>query len=173
MKNQVLESYNKMQKVSEGWGMGMLDKKKPTRFDVSFSHDDGPVGVRNNTRTNGMLTINATSPEDAKERVHNKLTQLNKKNIVISSIKGLDEDYNPLKADEVPPAPQTDPMDLVTMDIPLLIRLFELMHEDVQDDAELHEIATRILEVSKQTNSPLTMEHYNEILNGNAENDKY
>ena len=79
----------------------------------------------------------------------------------------MQEVYSPLEADEVPPAPQTDPMDLVTMDIPLLIRLFELMHEEVQDDAELHEIATRILEVSKQSEGPLTMENYNEILNGN------
>ena len=79
----------------------------------------------------------------------------------------MQEVYSPLEADEVPPAPQTDPMDLITLDVPLLIRLFELMHEEVQDDAELHEIATRILEVSKQSEGPLTMESYNEILNGN------
>ncbi len=80
-----------------------------------------------------------------------------------------DEDYNPMKADEVPPAPQTDPMDLVTMDVPLLIRLFELMKETVQDDAELHHITTQILNVSKQSDEPLTMEKYNEILNGQSD----
>ena len=81
----------------------------------------------------------------------------------------MQEVYSPLKADEVPQAPETDPMDLVTIDVPPLIRLFELMHEEVKDDAELHEIATRILEVSKQSEGPLTMESYNEILNGNAQ----
>ena len=77
-----------------------------------------------------------------------------------------DHSFSPQNPDSQPPQPQTDPMDLITMDVPLMIRLFELMNETVQDDAELHDISTRILEVSKQSEGPLTMEDYNEILNG-------
>ena len=80
-----------------------------------------------------------------------------------------DEAFSPINPDAMPPAPESDPMDLVTMDVPLLIRLFELMHETVEDDAELHHIATQLLNVSKSVNGPLTMEHYNAILNGDAD----
>jgi len=87
------------------------------------------------------------------------------KNQILESYNKMQEVYSPFEKAEVPPAPETDPMDLVTMDIPLLIRLFELMHETVEDDVEIHKIATRILGVSKQSLEPLTMEHYNDILN--------
>ena len=91
------------------------------------------------------------------------------KNQILESYNKMQEMYSPFEKAEQPPAPETDPMDLVTFDIPLLIRLFEFMHEEVQDDAQLHEITTRILEVSKQSEGPLTMENYNEILNGSQE----
>jgi len=60
-----------------------------------------------------------------------------------------------------------DPIDIVAFDIPLLIRLFEFMHETIEDDAELHEIVTNIIHVSKtkQQCEALTMLDYNNILN--------
>jgi len=88
------------------------------------------------------------------------------KNQILESYNKMQEVYSPMRADEVPPAPVTDPMDLVTLDVPLLIRLFELMHEEVQDDAQLHELTTQLLNTSKTVDGPLTMEHYNDILNG-------
>ena len=83
----------------------------------------------------------------------------------------MNEMFSPYEPENVaPPAEQspvtTDELDVVTMDVPLLIRLFELMHEEVKDDAQLHELTTQLLNISKTVDGPLTMEHYNEILNG-------
>ena len=93
------------------------------------------------------------------ENIESKGSQFDEDNFALS----------PQNPDSQPPAPQEDPMDLVTMDVPLLIRLFELMNETVESDAELHHITTQILNVSKASNGPLTMEHYNEILNGKSD----
>ena len=75
------------------------------------------------------------------------------------------EELTPINPRDIPPAPETDPLDLVTFDVPLLIRLFEFMHEEVESDEDLHHIATNILNLSKATNGPLQMEHYQQILN--------
>jgi len=80
-------------------------------------------------------------------------------NAILESYNKMQDVYSP-----VDQTPESDPMDVVTMDVPLLIRLFELVREDVQDDAQLHDIATNILEVSKQSDGPLTMEDYDQIL---------
>jgi len=77
------------------------------------------------------------------------------------------ESYNKLaqQFEETMPADTETGVDIVTFDIPLLIRLFEFMHETIEDDAELHEIVTNIVNVSKTVDGPMTMEHYNSILN--------
>lgn len=54
-----------------------------------------------------------------------------------------------------------DPVDTVTMDVPLLTRLLELAREDVKTDADLHFILTRILELKNQ--GVLTMQDYDKI----------
>lgn len=62
-----------------------------------------------------------------------------------------------------------DPIDTVTMDIPLLTRLLELSREDIKDDAELHHVLERILALKNE--GTLTMQHYDEIAGGPAEKD--
>lgn len=54
-----------------------------------------------------------------------------------------------------------DPVDHVTFDVPLLLRLFELMRENVQDDVQLHDVVERIL--AKKDQGTLTMDDYEEI----------
>ena len=56
--------------------------------------------------------------------------------------------------------------DHVTFDIPLLIRLFELVREDVKTDADLHVIVEKI--ISLQNKGVLTMDDYQEIASANA-----
>jgi len=51
--------------------------------------------------------------------------------------------------------------DTVTMNVPLLIRVFELVREDVKDDRELHFMAERILDIARK--GTLTMEDYDYI----------
>jgi hypothetical protein len=52
----------------------------------------------------------------------------------------------------------TDAKDTITVDIPLLIRMFELSREDIHSDAELHQVVERLLDLK---NKPvLTMDDY-------------
>lgn len=54
-----------------------------------------------------------------------------------------------------------DAVDTVTMDIPLLTRLLELVREDIKSDEDLHFILTKILEIKNK--DVLTMQDYDQI----------
>lgn len=56
-----------------------------------------------------------------------------------------------------------NPVDVASLDIPLLIRIMEFAKEDAQTDMELHKVAKNIIELSKQGKT-LTMSDYNRIV---------
>lgn len=56
-----------------------------------------------------------------------------------------------------------DKTDKVILDVPTFIRLLELAREEVKTDVEIHYIAEKAIEISKQ--HPITMDDYNEIYN--------
>lgn len=60
----------------------------------------------------------------------------------------------------------TDPIDHVSVDIPLLIRLFELLREGVKSDVEVHDIVERMLAIKEK--GILTMDDYATIAGGNV-----
>lgn len=53
-------------------------------------------------------------------------------------------------------------MDIIKVDVPLFLRLLELAREDVKDDADLHDITQKVIELSQE--SPATMADYEEIV---------
>ena len=61
---------------------------------------------------------------------------------------------------------ETDEVDTITVDIPLMIRLLELAREDVKDDMELHKITERLIEI--RSKGTLSMEDYDFIASGKA-----
>lgn len=65
---------------------------------------------------------------------------------------------------------EQDPIDTITLDVPLLTRLLELAREDIKDDAELHNVLTRILALKNQ--GTLGMNHYDQIIGKSAAIDK-
>ena len=58
-------------------------------------------------------------------------------------------------------AANVDKVDTVTMDVPLLIRVFELVREDVKTDMDLHNVVERML--SLKDKGVLTMDDYEAI----------
>lgn len=54
-------------------------------------------------------------------------------------------------------------MDIVKLDVPLFIRLLELAREDVKQDADLHDVAEKVIELS-QGDNVVTMADYDEIV---------
>lgn len=59
------------------------------------------------------------------------------------------------------PMKTNDPIDHVTFDIPLLIRVFELVREDIKTDKDLHDVVERI--ISLKNRGVLTMDDYDAI----------
>lgn len=59
-----------------------------------------------------------------------------------------------------------DLADHVTMDIPLLIRVFELVRESVKTDKDLHLVVEKLLELKNK--GVLTMDDYEEIAAANT-----
>jgi hypothetical protein len=57
---------------------------------------------------------------------------------------------------------QEDPIDVITLDVPLLTRLLELSREDIKSDAALHDLLTRIIKMKNQ--GVLTMKDYDKIV---------
>ena len=58
---------------------------------------------------------------------------------------------------------QENQIDVITVDVPLFIRLLEFAREDSTDDAQLHEVATKLVELC-QDGDIMTMEQYDEIV---------
>lgn len=52
--------------------------------------------------------------------------------------------------------------DIVQLDVPLFIRLLELAREDIKDDADIHDLAQKAIELSK--NGPIDMGSYDELV---------
>ena len=62
-----------------------------------------------------------------------------------------------------------DKKDSVSMDVPLLIRVFELVREDVKTDADLHNLVERLL--SLKDKGTLTMADYETISSAHSGTD--
>ena len=58
---------------------------------------------------------------------------------------------------------QDNRIDVITVDVPLFIRLLEFAREDSTDDAQLHEVASKLVELC-QDGDIMTMEQYDDIV---------
>lgn len=56
-----------------------------------------------------------------------------------------------------------NPTDIISMDVPLLIRLLEYAREDAKTDMDLHNVAEKLIEFSKDGET-LTMDNYDAIV---------
>ena len=62
---------------------------------------------------------------------------------------------------------QPDAIDIVTLDVPLFIRMLEYAKEDAADDMDLHDVATKTIALSKQKGI-LSMEDYDDLIPSEA-----
>lgn len=67
------------------------------------------------------------------------------------------------QAAQRPVQEDADPVDTVTVDVPLLLRVMEYAKEDAQDDLALHDVAEAMVRLSKN-NEVLSMDHYETIV---------
>ena len=58
---------------------------------------------------------------------------------------------------------QNNQRDVITVDIPLFIRLLEFAREDATDDMKLHDVAEKLIKLC-QDGDIMTMEQYDEIV---------
>ena len=60
-----------------------------------------------------------------------------------------------------------NPLDKITVDVPLFIRLLEYAREDAKTDMDLHNVAEHAIALS-ETGKTLTMAQYDEIVKNEA-----
>lgn len=66
---------------------------------------------------------------------------------------------------ESPPEDSTvNPKDKVTIDIPLLIRLFEYAREDANTDMDLHDLTEKMISMGSEPDKVLTMSDYKDLI---------
>jgi len=58
---------------------------------------------------------------------------------------------------------ETNPEDVIKLDIPLFIRLLEYAREDAQEDVDLHYLADNAIRLSAEGET-LNMDFYNQII---------
>lgn len=78
--------------------------------------------------------------------------------IVDKRRKGIDKAVDKMTKEEA----EGDTVDTVSLDVPLLLRVLEFARESVQDDMGLHDVAERMIAMSKE--GPLTMDDYDNIV---------
>lgn len=58
---------------------------------------------------------------------------------------------------------EENPVDIISMDVPLFLRMLEYAREDASQDMDLHDVAEKAVKMSAQ-GEPLSMVHYDEIV---------
>ena len=83
---------------------------------------------------------------------------------IITSNLGDKGNYNGQKVNlDLPLKDGEDPIDTVTFDVPLFIRMLEYAKEDAKTDMDLHNVAEKTIALSKE-GEVLTMDNYDEII---------
>jgi hypothetical protein len=99
----------------------------------------------------GMIEAALANPDKADLNKDGKLSGYEKK-------RGAAIEKAMVKEEEQP-----DAIDIVTLDVPLFIRMLEYAKEEAADDMDLHELATKTIALSKQRGI-LSMEDYDTLI---------
>ena len=62
---------------------------------------------------------------------------------------------------------EENPVDIISVDVPLFIRMLEFAREDASTDMDLHDLAQKAIKMSSK-GEPLTMMHYDELISKGA-----
>jgi hypothetical protein len=101
---------------------------------------------RNDDYDDDSIIVKASSEEEALEKAKN-------------SLKGKGKNFKILKENI------ENPIDTITTDVPLFIRLLEYAKEDAETDMDLHNVAENAIRLSNNSDVPLTMDNYDNIVN--------
>ena len=100
----------------------------------------------------GMIEATLRNEKDADLNKDGELSRYEKKRgAAIEKAMGIKEEE------------QQDAIDIVTLDVPLFIRMLEYAKEDAADDMDLHDLATKTIALSKQRGI-LSMEDYDTLI---------
>ena len=65
------------------------------------------------------------------------------------------------------PSQEENPIDIISVDVPLFIRMLEFAREDASTDMDLHDLAQKAIKMNSK-GEPLTMMHYDELISKGA-----
>ena len=139
-------SYEAAKKAAQHWGL-----KSTAGVSAHLADDSDDV----KKEAVGDYTVKTVSPADAWKKHTGQKTSKSKVPVDPKTGKTL---YQKVTSEEV----EEDKVDTVTMDIPLLLRMLEFAREDAQEDMDLHDVAERMIAMSKE--GPLNMDDYDSIV---------
>jgi hypothetical protein len=91
------------------------------------------------------------------------IRNLSKKTVVKESLSYEDALLARLEQQSTKLQEAENPIDVVTLDVPLLIRIMEYAREDANTDMDLHNVAQHMIELSKSSQT-LSMNDYEHII---------
>ena len=161
----------------------MLNERKLTKNELD-KRDIALKGLVKNKRS--LVKQYGKDAEKVMYGIATKQAKKKQENMNLENIKGMIEAAlkNPKKADlnkdgklsdyeekrgaaiekaMVKEEEQPDVIDIVTLDVPLFIRMLEYAKEDAADDMDLHDVATKTIALSKQKGI-LSMEDYDALI---------
>lgn len=139
-------SYEAAKKAAGHWGL-----KSTAGVSAHLADDSDDV----KKEAAGDYTVKTISAADAWKKHTGQKTSKSKVPVDPKTGKTL---YQKVTSEEA----EEDKVDHVTMDVPLLLRMMEYAREDAQEDMDLHDVAERMIALSKD--GPLSMDDYDSIV---------
>ena len=117
-----------------------------------------------------MVDTNTGMTESAEDDTNDQLSNFLSK-FTDKSNQQSNSNHEPIKTDEPTDEKSlggsnmmAEGADIICVDVPLAIRLFEYAREEVEDDATIHELTERLVKLGTEKDEVLTMDHYNDII---------
>jgi len=124
---------------------GLLESSSNKKYTVQYWTQ------KNDEYDDQEIDIMANSEEDALLKAKQSVRRG-------KDFKILNEDYS-------------NPIDTITTDVPLFLRLLEYAKEDAMTDMDLHNVTENAIKLGNNMGAPLTMRHYNDIIKENNTSD--
>lgn len=96
-------------------------------------------------------------------KIHNLIDMIGEEKFTMNMAEWLWDFFNNASFESPVNEAQSNPTDIISVDVPLFIRLLEYSREDAKTDMDLHDVAENIIRLSAE-GEPLTMADYDSIV---------
>lgn len=136
-------------------------KKNKNKFIKDYGEDAEQVMIGRSIKLAKKMAADQNKQrikEMVKKALMGPIEEINSANFIQTRKPSAPTNPLPVKKDK-----EKNPIDVIMMDVPLMIRLLEYAREDAKEDVDLHNIAENLIELSKN-GKVLNMDDYSSIV---------